>query len=136
MKRVIFLFYFRRIKNYRWRIHRRRISVGDVVGKLITDGICVLHRRKNSVSKTIKSCSVCCYCCQQGAQHSGFLLFVHGYWISSLYNYWVYWELLIVTSSLCVFRYGSSYVIVIPMVRFYALFLFFLILIVFFKLIY
>ena len=61
MKRVILFFYFRRIyrriKNYRWRIHRRSISVGDVVGKLITDGICVLHRRKNSVGKTVKSCS-------------------------------------------------------------------------------
>ena len=61
MKRVILLFYFRRIyrriKNYRWRIHRWSISVGDVVGKLITDEICVLHRRKNSVGKTVKSCS-------------------------------------------------------------------------------
>ena len=61
MKWVILFFYFRRIyrptKNYRRRIHRRRISVGDVVGKLITDGICVLHRRKNSVGKTVKSCS-------------------------------------------------------------------------------
>jgi hypothetical protein len=51
-------------KNYRRKIHRRSISVG----KLITDGICVLHRRKNSVGKTVKSCSgfsnlvsaVCC----------------------------------------------------------------------------
>jgi hypothetical protein len=57
IKRINF-FYFRRIKNYRWRIHRRSISVGDVVGKLITNGICVLHRRKNSVGKTVKSCSV------------------------------------------------------------------------------
>jgi len=57
MKRVILFFYFWMIKNYRWRIHRRSISVGDVVGKLITDGICVLHRRKNSVGKTVKSCS-------------------------------------------------------------------------------
>jgi len=59
MKRVILFFYFRwQIKNYRWRIHQRGISIGDVVSKLITDGICVLHRWKNSVGKTIKSCSV------------------------------------------------------------------------------
>jgi len=59
-------FYFRRIKNYRWRIHRRSIFVGDVVGKLITDGICVLHWRRNSIDKTVKSCSGCffflCFC--------------------------------------------------------------------------
>ena len=57
MKRIIFFFYqriYRRKKNYRRKIHRRSISVG----KLITDGICVLHRRKNSVGKTVKSCSV------------------------------------------------------------------------------
>ena len=57
-----FIFYYQRIyrrkKNYRRKIHRQRISVGDSVGKLITDGICVLHRRKNSVGKTVKSCSV------------------------------------------------------------------------------
>jgi len=34
------------------------IFVSDFVGKLITDGICVLRRRKNSVGKTVKSCSV------------------------------------------------------------------------------
>ena len=45
-------------KNYRRKIHRRSISVGDSVGKLITDGICVLHRRKNFVGKTVKFCSV------------------------------------------------------------------------------
>jgi len=53
MKRVILFFYFRRIKNYRWRIHRWSISVGDVVGKLITNGICVLHQRKNSIGKLL-----------------------------------------------------------------------------------
>jgi hypothetical protein len=53
-----FIFYYQRKKNYRQKIHRRIISVSDSIGKLITDGICVLHRRKNSVSKTIKSCSV------------------------------------------------------------------------------
>ena len=45
-------------KNYRRKIHRRIISVGDSVSKLITDGICVLLRRKNFVGKTVKSCSV------------------------------------------------------------------------------
>ena len=62
MERINLFFYYQRIyrrkKNYRRKIHRRGISVGDSVGKLITDGICVLHRRKNSVSKTVKSCSV------------------------------------------------------------------------------
>jgi len=50
-------FYYQQIKNYRWKIHRRSISVGDVVGKLITDGICVLCRWKNSIGKTVKSYS-------------------------------------------------------------------------------
>jgi len=62
MKRINLFFYYQRIyrrtKNYRRKIHRRSISVGDSVGKLITDGICVLRRRKNSVGKTVKSCSV------------------------------------------------------------------------------
>jgi hypothetical protein len=44
-------------KNYRRKIHRQRIFVGDSVGKLITDGICVLHQWKNSIGKTVKSCS-------------------------------------------------------------------------------
>jgi len=61
MKRINLFFYYqwiyRRKKNYRQKIHRRSISVGDSVGKLITDGICVLHRRKNSIGKTVKSCS-------------------------------------------------------------------------------
>ena len=30
---------------------------GDFVGKLITDGLCVIRQRKNSVGKTVKSCS-------------------------------------------------------------------------------
>ena len=58
MKRINLFFYYQRKTNYQGKIHRRSISVGDSVGKLITDGICVLHRRKNSVSKTVKSCSV------------------------------------------------------------------------------
>jgi hypothetical protein len=57
MKRINLFFYYQRIyrrkKNYRQKIHRRSISVG----KLITDGICVLHRRKNFIGKTVKSCS-------------------------------------------------------------------------------
>jgi len=62
MKRINLFFYYQRIyrrkKNYRWKIHRCSISVGDSVGKLITDGICVLHRWKNFVGKTVKFCSV------------------------------------------------------------------------------
>ena len=54
-----FIFYYQRIyrrtKNYRRKIYRRSIFVGDFVGKLITDRICVLRRQKNSVGKTIKS---------------------------------------------------------------------------------
>jgi len=46
-------------KNYQWKIHRQSISVGDFVGKLITNGICVLRRRKNSVGKNIKCCCEC-----------------------------------------------------------------------------
>jgi len=44
-------------KNYRRKIHRRNISVGDFVGILITDGICVLRWKKNFISKIVKSCS-------------------------------------------------------------------------------
>ena len=62
MKRINLFFYYQRKKNYRRKIHRRNISAGDFIGKLITDGICVLHRRKNSVGKTVKSCSVLIAC--------------------------------------------------------------------------
>ena len=62
MERINLFFYYQRIyrwkKNYRRKIHRRNISVGDSVGKLITDGICVLYQQKNSVNKIVKSCSV------------------------------------------------------------------------------
>jgi len=44
-------------KNYLWKIHRWSIYVGDFVGKLITNGICVLRWWKNYVGKTVKSCS-------------------------------------------------------------------------------
>jgi len=40
----IFFYYqriYRRTKNYRRKIHRRSIFVGDFVGKLITNGKCV-----------------------------------------------------------------------------------------------
>ena len=57
MKRINLFFYYQWKKNYQRKIHRRSIFVGDAVGKLITDGICVLRRRKNSVGKTVKSCS-------------------------------------------------------------------------------
>jgi plasmid replication initiation protein len=47
MKRINLFFYYQRIyrrtKHYRRKIHRRSISVGDSVGKLIFDGICVLR---------------------------------------------------------------------------------------------
>ena len=49
---------YRRTKNYQQKIHQRRISIGDFVGKLIINVICVLRRQKNSVGKTVKSCSV------------------------------------------------------------------------------
>ena len=39
------------------KIYRRVCSASKSVGNIITDGICVLRRRKNSVSKTVKSCS-------------------------------------------------------------------------------
>ena len=39
------------------KITDKRLTDGNFVGKLITDGICVLRRRKNSVGKTVKSCS-------------------------------------------------------------------------------
>ena len=48
---------YRRTKNYRRKIHQRSIFVGESIGKLITDGICVLCRWKNSTGKTVKSCS-------------------------------------------------------------------------------
>jgi hypothetical protein len=68
MKRINLFFYYQRIyrrtKNYRRKIHRRSISVGDFVGKLITDRICVLRWRKNSVGKTVKSCSVTAFSCK------------------------------------------------------------------------
>ena len=61
IKRINLFFYYQRIyrrkKNYRRKIHRRSISIGDSVGNYFTDGICVLRRRKNSVGKTVKSCS-------------------------------------------------------------------------------
>jgi hypothetical protein len=54
---IIFFYYqqiYRQIKNYRWKIYWRSISVGDFVGKLFTDGICVLRWRKNFIGKTVK----------------------------------------------------------------------------------
>jgi hypothetical protein len=38
-------------KNYRRKIHRQSISVGDFVGKLITNGITVQIPMKKSVDK-------------------------------------------------------------------------------------
>ena len=38
---IIFFYYqriYRRIKNYRWKIHRQSIFIDNFVGKLITDG--------------------------------------------------------------------------------------------------
>jgi hypothetical protein len=57
---VIIFFYYQRTKNYRWKIHRRRILVGDFVGKLIANRIIVQISIKNSVGK-FKDCdSVSC----------------------------------------------------------------------------
>jgi hypothetical protein len=36
----------------------RKASVGDDVGKKITDELLITHRRNCSVDKTVKSCSV------------------------------------------------------------------------------
>jgi len=49
---------YQRKKHYRRTIHWQIIFICDSIGNIITDGICVLHRRKNSVGKTVKSCSV------------------------------------------------------------------------------
>jgi amino acid transporter len=52
---VIIFFYYEWSKNYRRKIHRQSIFVGDFVGKLITNGMIVQIPMKNSVSKS-KDC--------------------------------------------------------------------------------
>jgi len=55
---IIFFYYqrtYRRTKNYRHKIHRRSIFVGDFVGKLITNGMIVQIPTKNSVGQS-KDC--------------------------------------------------------------------------------
>ena len=48
-------FYYQRPKNYRRKIHRQSIFVGDFVGKLITNGMIVQIPMENSVGKS-KDC--------------------------------------------------------------------------------
>jgi hypothetical protein len=52
---VIIFFYYQRTKNYRRKSHRLSISVGDFVGKLITNGMIVQILTENSVDK-FKDC--------------------------------------------------------------------------------
>jgi hypothetical protein len=55
---TIFFYYqrtYRRTKNYRRKIHRQSISVGDFVGKLITNGMIVQILTENFISK-YKNC--------------------------------------------------------------------------------
>jgi hypothetical protein len=55
---IIFFYYqqtYQRTKIYRQKIHRLSISVGDFVGKLITNGMLVQIPTKNSVGKS-KDC--------------------------------------------------------------------------------
>jgi hypothetical protein len=55
---IIFYYYqrtYRRIKNYRRKIHRRSISVSDFVGKLITNGIIIQIPTENFYNK-YKNC--------------------------------------------------------------------------------
>jgi len=46
------IFYYQWKKNYQRKIHRQSISVGDFVGKLITNGMIVQIPMKNSVGKS------------------------------------------------------------------------------------
>jgi len=52
---VIIFFYYEWSKNYRRKIHRQSIFVGDFVGKLITNEMIVQIPMENSVSKS-KDC--------------------------------------------------------------------------------
>jgi hypothetical protein len=53
---VIIFFYYQRIywwiKNYQWKIHRRRLSVGDFVDNFFTNEMVVQISTKNSVDKS------------------------------------------------------------------------------------
>ena len=99
-------------KNYRRKIHRRIISVCDSVGKLITDGICVLHWRKISVGKTVKSCSDNFEFLRGGGHFSplGWLLP-----FSSLILFYILWNLVSILqnssplSRLFTFKYFNNY---------------------------
>jgi hypothetical protein len=107
MKRINLFFYYRRKKNY-----RRSISVGDSVSKLITDGICVLHWRKISVGKTVKSCSDNFEFLRGGGHFSplGWLLP-----FSSLILFYILWNLVSILqnspplSKLFTFKYFNNY---------------------------
>jgi len=51
---IIYFYYqrtYRQTKNYRRKIHRRNISVGDIIGKLITNGLIVQIPTEKSVGK-------------------------------------------------------------------------------------
>jgi hypothetical protein len=56
-KTISSFFFTDRIWNYRWKLCRRTHSIGDLVGKKITDKVVISHRRIFSVSKTVKCCS-------------------------------------------------------------------------------
>ena len=56
---VIIFFYYQQTKNYQRKIYRRSISVGDSVGKLITNGMVVQIPTENSVGKS-KDCGSDC----------------------------------------------------------------------------
>jgi hypothetical protein len=52
---VIILFYYQQTKNYQRKIHRQSISVGNFIGKLITNEMIVQIPTENSVGKS-KDC--------------------------------------------------------------------------------
>jgi len=39
-------------------LFQRMYFIGELVGKFFTDGVIILHRRKMTVSETVKCCSV------------------------------------------------------------------------------
>jgi len=57
LKPSVVFFFTDRIWNYWWKLCRRTHSIGDLVGKKITDEVVISHQRIFSVSKTVKCCS-------------------------------------------------------------------------------
>jgi hypothetical protein len=49
------------IRYYRRTVCRRKFSIGDLVGKKITDELWISYQWNLSVGKTVKSCSVLIY---------------------------------------------------------------------------